>query len=178
MATHLQPPGQRLEERRLARPRRQQSGAVGAIPIAGPRIAPASGASSRLNADADGHGTDFPDGIRTVNASIQRAAVEMEGKRLAISPPPRRPQASRFIQRDFRFRGLHIRVNGRSLLTGKHETSATALIANLPIDRALAARGPARCPVTGTLAATAQVAGTMEDRASRHAQPRQRQGVR
>src|SRR6185369_1344780 len=50
--------------------------------------------------------------------------------------------------------------NGRSLLTGNHDTTATADIRNLPIEQALVVAGRRDIPIRGTLTANAQVAGT------------------
>src|SRR5262249_39798458 len=61
------------------------------------------------------------------------------------------------------FAGSTIRVNGRSLLTGNHDTTATASIANLPLDRTLAVAGRRDLPVTGTVSADAQLSGTLQD---------------
>lgn len=61
------------------------------------------------------------------------------------------------------FAGSTIRVNGQSDLTGDHQTSATASIANLPIDRALAVAGQSDLPLKGTFGASAQVSGTLQD---------------
>ena len=54
-------------------------------------------------------------------------------------------------------------MNGESALTGDHQTSATATIANLPIDRVLAVAGQRDMPVKGTLSADAQVSGTLKN---------------
>ena len=61
------------------------------------------------------------------------------------------------------FAGSTIRVNGQSLLSGDHQTSATASIANLPIDRVLAVAGRRDLPVKGTLTANAQLSGTLQN---------------
>jgi len=59
------------------------------------------------------------------------------------------------------FAGSTIRVNGQSRLTGDHETNANAEIANLRIDRVLAAAGRNDLPVSGTFGVMAQVSGTL-----------------
>jgi len=61
------------------------------------------------------------------------------------------------------FAGSTIRVNGQSMLTGDHKTTADAQIANLPIDRVLALAGRRDLPVSGAFNATAQVSGTLQD---------------
>jgi translocation and assembly module TamB len=59
------------------------------------------------------------------------------------------------------FAGSTIRVNGQSAIAGEHETTATASIANLPIDQVLAVVGRRDLEVTGILAANAQLSGTL-----------------
>ncbi|HLH18757.1 MAG TPA: translocation/assembly module TamB domain-containing protein [Bryobacteraceae bacterium] len=61
------------------------------------------------------------------------------------------------------FAGSAIQVSGRSLLTGSHETTASARIANLPIEPALELAGQGGLPLAGTLSATAQLSGTLQD---------------
>ena len=61
------------------------------------------------------------------------------------------------------FAGSTIRVDGNSLLTGDHATTASASIANLPIDRALAIAGERDIPVSGTVSATGQLSGTLRN---------------
>src|SRR5205807_2495227 len=56
-----------------------------------------------------------------------------------------------------------IKIDGRSLLTGNHETTANAVISDLPIDRVLLVAGQRDLPVSGTLSATGQVSGTLQD---------------
>ena len=61
------------------------------------------------------------------------------------------------------FAGSAIRVDGESELNGDHRTSANANISNFPIDRVLAVTGQRNLPVKGSLSATAQVSGTLQD---------------
>ena len=61
------------------------------------------------------------------------------------------------------FAGSTIHVTGQSLLTGDHQTSANASIANLPIDQVLAVAGRRDLPVKGSLGLNAQVSGTLQD---------------
>ena len=76
------------------------------------------------------------------------------------------------------FAGSTIRVNGRTLLTGNHETTANALIANLPIDRVLAVAGRRDLPVTGTLSANGAGGGHAAGSARRRqSEYRERLGI-
>ena len=61
------------------------------------------------------------------------------------------------------FAGSNIRVNGSSVLTGDHATTASASIANLPLDRVLAIAGRRDIPLSGTLSATGQVSGPLQN---------------
>jgi translocation and assembly module TamB len=64
---------------------------------------------------------------------------------------------------DSNFAGSSVRVAGQSLVAGDHQTSVTAKIANLPIDRVLALAGRRDLPVKGTLSADAQLSGTLQN---------------
>lgn len=61
------------------------------------------------------------------------------------------------------FAGSSIKVTGQSALDGDHRTSATAAIANLPIDRVLALAGRTDLPVRGTVGLNGTVSGTLQD---------------
>ena len=65
-------------------------------------------------------------------------------------------------QVDSNLAGSTIQVRGQSLLAGDHQTSATASIANLPVDRVLAIAGRGDVPFKGSLTANAQVSGTLK----------------
>jgi translocation and assembly module TamB len=125
---------------------------------------PGLGGVLSLNLDAAGHGTTFPDSVQTLNANVSARGLEMEGKRLGDVTATAQT-AGQQIQYNVNsdFAGSTIRVTGQSALTGKHETTARALIANLPVDRVLAVAGQRDLPLSGTLSATGQVSGTMED---------------
>ena len=58
------------------------------------------------------------------------------------------------------FAGSTIRVNGKSLLTGDHPTTATASITGLPIERALMVARRRDIPASGLLSANANLNGT------------------
>src|SRR4029077_10567189 len=60
------------------------------------------------------------------------------------------------------FAGSTIRVNGRSLLAGKHDTSVTARIANLPIERVLAVMGRRDLPVSATPVVNGDISGPLD----------------
>lgn len=59
--------------------------------------------------------------------------------------------------------GSTTRVNGRTLLTGNHDTDASATIANLPIQDVLELAGRRDIPASGILSADAHIAGTIAD---------------
>jgi translocation and assembly module TamB len=117
-----------------------------------------------LNGDAAG--TMSPSGFQltAVNASVNARGLQMEGKNLGDLTAAATTSGSTVqynINSDLA--GSTIHVTGQSLLTGDHDTTATASISNLPIDRILALAGQRDLPVNGTLAANAQVAGTLQD---------------
>jgi translocation and assembly module TamB len=109
--------------------------------------------------------------LTALNASAAAHNLEMEGKALgdftatastAAGAAPTTAAAIHYTV-DSNFAGSTIRVNGQSLLAGDHQTSATASIANLPIDRVLAVAGRRDLPVKGTLSASAQLSGTLQN---------------
>jgi translocation and assembly module TamB len=115
-----------------------------------------------LNADATGHVAGGVE-LTALNANAGVRGMEMEGKRLGdltVTASTAGQSVQYNVTSDFA--GSTIRVNGRSLLTGKHETTASAEIANLPIDRVLAVAGRRDLPVSGTLAMTGNVSGTVD----------------
>jgi translocation and assembly module TamB len=121
-----------------------------------------------LNGDVAGNvvpaasGTDFQ--IATVNANVGVRGLQMEGKNLGdlTATAASAGNAVNYnVNSDFA--GSTIRVNGRSLLTGNHDTTASATINNLPIDQVLLVAGRRDLPVNGTLSASGQVSGTLQD---------------
>jgi translocation and assembly module TamB len=115
-----------------------------------------------LNADAAGQVGGGVE-LTSLSASASARGLEMEGKRLGdlTAVASTAGQAVRYnLSSDFA--GSTIQVNGQSLLSGKHDTTATVQVANLPIDRVLAVAGRRDLPVAGTLSVTGNVAGTLD----------------
>ncbi|HEY2015044.1 MAG TPA: translocation/assembly module TamB domain-containing protein [Bryobacteraceae bacterium] len=121
-----------------------------------------------LNGDAAatmqpaGASTDFE--LTSLNANISARSLQMEGKKLGDLTATATSSGSNIqynVNSDFA--GSTIRVTGQSLLAGDHQTTANASIANLPIEQVLAVAGRRDLPVTGTLGATAQVSGTLQN---------------
>jgi translocation and assembly module TamB len=115
-----------------------------------------------LNADAAGQVAGDVQ-LTALNANAGVRGLEMEGKRLGdlTATAATASQAVEYnVNSDFA--GSTIHVNGRSLLTGKHDTTARAEIANLPLDRILAVIGRRDLPVAGTLALNGDVSGTLD----------------
>jgi translocation and assembly module TamB len=84
--------------------------------------------------------------LTALNANAGVRGLEMEGKRLGdlTATAATAGQAVQYnVNSDFA--GSTIRVNGRSLLAGRHDTTVSAQIANLPIDRVLAVMGRRIC---------------------------------
>jgi len=102
--------------------------------------------------------------IQSLNANVSAGGLQLEGKNLGdVTATATSSGGTVQYNVNSDFAGSTIRVNGQSLLTGEHQTTANASIANLPIERVLAAAGRGDLPVSGTLGATAQVSGTLQD---------------
>jgi translocation and assembly module TamB len=126
-----------------------------------------------LNVDAGVTATIAPDAagiqfqLTALKANVAAHNIEMDGKSLGdFTASASTAGSSIHYKVDSNFAGSTIRVSGQSLLTGDHQTSATASIANLPIDRVLAIAGRSyrdAVPVKGTLSASAQLSGTPQN---------------
>jgi translocation and assembly module TamB len=121
-----------------------------------------------LNGDVAGNvvpaasGTDFQ--IANLNANLGVRGLQMEGRNLGdLTATAASAGNSVNYNVNSDFAGSTIKVTGNSLLTGNHETTANANIANLPIDQVLLVAGRRDLPVSGTLSANGQVAGTLQD---------------
>ena len=122
------------------------------------------GLRGALALDADATGQVAGDvQLTTLNANAAVRGLEMEGKRLGDLTVAA-ATAGQAIQYNVSsdFAGSTIQVKGSSMLTGKHETTASAQIANLPIDRVLAVAGRRDLPVSGTLSVTGDLSGTLD----------------
>src|ERR1035437_8922509 len=88
-----------------------------------------------LNADATGQIAGDVQ-LTALNGNAAVRGLEMEGKRLGdlTATAATAGQAIQYSASSD-FAGSTIKVKGNSMLTGKHETTASAQIANLPIDR-------------------------------------------
>jgi translocation and assembly module TamB len=129
---------------------------------------PGLGGTVSLNADLaaevepPGPGAGFQ--LTAFNGNLSARGLRMEGRNLGDFTAAANTAGSTITYSvNSNFAGSSIRVNGHTLLTGRHETAANALIANLPIDRVLSVAGRGDIPVRGTFSASAQVAGTLED---------------
>jgi translocation and assembly module TamB len=107
-------------------------------------------------------GTEFQ--LTAVNANLVARDLEMQGKTLGDFTLTASTVGSAVRYNvNSNFAGSTIEVSGQSLLAGDHQTSATASIANLPIDRVLAVAGRRDLPLKGTLAADVQLNGTLQN---------------
>jgi translocation and assembly module TamB len=107
-------------------------------------------------------GTEFQ--LTSVNAKADARNLELDGKSLGdFSATATTAGSAVRYNVVSNLAGSTIRVEGQSLLTGDHETSANASIANLPIDPVLALAGRRDMPFKGTLAANAQLNGTLQN---------------
>jgi autotransporter translocation and assembly factor TamB len=121
-----------------------------------------------LNADAAARIQPGPAGtelqIETLQANTTAHGLEMQGKALGDFTATA-DTAGRTVRYNVNsdFGGSSIKVSGESALDGNHQTTATAAIANLPVDRVLAIAGRTDLPVRGTLALNGKLSGTIED---------------
>ncbi|HWC97602.1 MAG TPA: translocation/assembly module TamB domain-containing protein [Candidatus Sulfopaludibacter sp.] len=116
-----------------------------------------------LNGDATANVASSGVQIASLNANAAVRGMEMEGKALGdFTATANTAGAALHYNVNSNFAGSTIHVQGQSLLAGDHQTSATAAIANLPIDRVLAVAGRRDLPVKGSLSANAQLSGTLQ----------------
>lgn len=121
-----------------------------------------------LNADAGARIQPGPSGtelqIETLRANASAHGLEMQGKPLGDFSATA-DTAGRTIRYNVNsdFGGSSIKVTGESALDGNHQTTATTVIANLPVDRVLAIAGRTDLPVRGTLALNGKLSGTLQD---------------
>ena len=127
---------------------------------------PGLGGQLSLNADASASlapaasGTQFQLTALTANFSVR--GMQLQGNNLGnLTAAANTSGANLAYNLDSDFAGSTIRVSGQSLLSGDHQTQATAQIANLSIDRVLTVAGRHDLPVSGTFSASGQVSGTL-----------------
>ncbi len=121
-----------------------------------------------LNADASANiypgrtGTEFQ--LVSLDGQFAARHLQMQGQNLG-NFTARAKTAGGDIRYDIDsdFAGSTIRASGQTQIAGNHQTSATLQIANLPVARTLAVAGRSNLPFTGTLAAKANLSGTLQD---------------
>jgi translocation and assembly module TamB len=102
--------------------------------------------------------------LTSLSGSASAHSLAMEGKPLGdITATAQTTGAELTYKVNSDFAGSIIKVDGQSLLAGDHATTATASIANLPVDRVLALAGRRDLPFSGLLSTNAQVSGTLAD---------------
>ncbi|HLI83369.1 MAG TPA: translocation/assembly module TamB domain-containing protein [Bryobacteraceae bacterium] len=107
-----------------------------------------------------------PSGIelRSLNGNFAARGLQLEGRKLGdITASATTLTNAIQYQVSSDFAGSTIRAAGQTLLSANHETTATASIANLPIEPVLAAAGQTGVPATGTLSANANFSGTISN---------------
>ncbi len=126
------------------------------------------GLSGVLNLQAEAAGMVHPSAGGTtvqltgLNASVAAHSLTVEGRMMGdLTATASTAGAAVNYNVSSNFAGSTLRVEGRTMLTGNHETTATANLVNLPIEPVLAVAGERQLPVTGTLSGTAQVRGTV-----------------
>jgi autotransporter translocation and assembly factor TamB len=95
--------------------------------------------------------------IQNLNASLSARQLQMNGQSLGnlTATAASTGTAVRYDVTS-NFAGSNIKVNGQTLLAGDHETTATAQIANLQVNRALAVAGRPDLPVNGAVSLDAR----------------------
>lgn len=102
--------------------------------------------------------------LTALNANFAARGLEMQNKSLGdFSATAATAGSTVNYKVDSNFAGSTIQVKGQTRLDGEHQTSATASIANLPLDRALALAGRRDLPLKGALTANAQFSGTLQN---------------
>ena len=120
----------------------------------------AADATAQLQPSASG--SEFT--LTSLNGNASAHGLAMQGKNLGdITATAQTAGAQLIYKVNSDFAGSTIKVDGQSLLTGDHATTATASIANLPVDRVLAVAGRRDLPFAGSLSTNAQVSGTLAD---------------
>ena len=126
---------------------------------------PKSGGVLRLTADATASlASSAPSFVLTsVNADVSARGVRLEGQNygdLSATAKTAGRTVSYTLASDFA--GSAIRASGTTELTANYPTSATASIANLPIERVLAAARQTGIPARGIASGSIQVNGTLD----------------
>lgn len=119
-----------------------------------------------LNADVTGSldsaasGTEFEWG--TLNGAAAIHGLELGGSALG-DVTATAASAGPVIRYNVNsnFAGSTIKVTGQGALAGDHQITASASVANLPLDRILAIAGHSDVPLKGILTASAEFAGTL-----------------
>ena len=102
--------------------------------------------------------------LTNVNADVSAHGLSLDGRRLGDLTATAQTSggAVRFnVNSDFA--GSSIKVNGQTQLQRDYPTQATASIANLPVEQVLAVADRRDIKAKGSLTATAQVSGTMDN---------------
>ncbi len=101
--------------------------------------------------------------LKTLNANASARGLAMEGKTLGdLTATAHSAGSTVDYDVSSNLAGSTIHITGQTGLNAPHPTTATAAIANLPIDRVLALAGQRDLPVTGTLGFNGQVSGTLD----------------
>jgi translocation and assembly module TamB len=125
---------------------------------------PGLGGTVSWNGDVDAGITPSGFEIRNLNANLSARGLRLEGRTLGDFNATART-AGNAIQYNISsdFARSTIRAAGETLLTGDHQTTATASIANLPIQPVLALAGERAIPASGILSANGNFSGTLSN---------------
>ncbi|HEY7389643.1 MAG TPA: translocation/assembly module TamB domain-containing protein, partial [Bryobacteraceae bacterium] len=123
---------------------------------------PGLGGTVSWNGDVDAGITPSGFQIRSLDATLAARGLRLEGRSLGDFNATART-AGNAIQYNVSsdFAGSTIRAAGETLLTGDHQTRASASIANLPIQPVLTLAGERSIPASGILSANGNFSGTL-----------------
>jgi translocation and assembly module TamB len=107
-------------------------------------------------------GTGFQ--LTALNGSMAAQNIEVDGKPFGnLNATASTAGGAVHYNLDSNLLNSSIRASGQTQLSGDHATTASASIANLPIDRILALAGRGDVPVKGSLNVNAQFSGTLQN---------------
>ncbi len=128
------------------------------------KLRPDTGGTLDLNADATADLAPSKFQLANATANLSARGLQFDNQNFGDATLNARGsgQAVQY-QLVSTFAGSNIRVTGKTDLQRDYRTSLDASIANLPIERVLAAARRTDIPAKGTLSATAHVSGTKEE---------------
>lgn len=98
--------------------------------------------------------------VQNLNANLSARQLQMDGQSLgSLTATASSNGSSIHYDVNSNFAGSTIRVNGDTAVAGDHQTTASAQIANLPVNKLLAVAGHGDLPMNGAITLDARFAG-------------------